>query len=369
MPHECCHNVALAVSGMNHPLERDLDHILEHTQGLWDELRGGRVFFTGGTGFFGCWLLESFVWANQKLGLDASAVVLTRNVAAFHKRAPYLASHAFIQCIQGDVRSFDFPREPFSHILHGAAETPEKINDTKPLLKFDTMVEGTRHVLDFARQCGAQKFLFMSSGAVYGKQPSGLTRIPESYPGSPDPADPRFVNGEAKRAAEMLCVLYARQYGLTPKIARCFAFVGPYLPLDFPYAIGNFIRDGLNGQPIRIEGDGTPQRSYLYAADLAVWLWTILFRAPPCRPYNVGSEEAITIGELAGIVAQTVRPQVEVLTLAKPAPDKPVDRYVPSTERARTELGLRQTTDLSQAIRRTVDWYAAGSSAAMLKES
>jgi len=343
---------------MANPLASDLDHILAHTEGLWEELRGQRIFITGGTGFFGCWLLESFAWANDKLGLDASALVLTRNLEAFRRRAPHLASHPAIHFHSGDVRNFDFPDSTFLHIIHAATESNAKLNEENPLEMFNAIVEGTRHTLEFSRQCGAKKFLLTSSGAVYGKQPPDLTHIPEDYRGGPDATDPHSAYGEGKRAAEILCTLYAKQYGLETKIARCFAFVGPYLPLDIHFAIGNFIRDGLRGGPIQVKGDGTPYRSYLYAADLAIWLWTVLLRGKACRPYNVGSEENLTIRDLAKTVAQVFKPPVEVRVTKETVPGQQIERYVPSTHRAQTELGLKMRVALPEAIRRTARWYA-----------
>jgi len=336
------------------PLADDLDHVLAHTQGLWDELRGQRIFVTGGTGFFGCWLLESFVWANDKLNLGASAVVLTRNPAAFEAKAPHLASHPAIQFHTGDIRSFSFPPGKFSHIIHAATEASAKLNDENPLLMFDTIVEGTRRALELARQSGAKKFLLTSSGAVYGRQPPDLTHIAEDYGGGPDPTGVEWSYGEGKRAAEMLCVLYARQHGLLPKIARCFAFVGPYLPLDMHFAIGNFIANALKGGPIHVNGDGTPFRSYLYAADLAIWLWTILFRGQSGRAYNVGAERAWSIAQVAEVVATQGRPPLPVHIAGRAEPGKPAERYVPSTQRARDELGLQETVALTEAVRRTL---------------
>jgi len=340
------------------PLADDLDHILKHTSSLWEELKGKNIFITGGTGFFGCWLLESFAWANDKLGLNASSLVLTRNPDAFRQKAPHLAAHAAINFHVGDVRSFDFPKGEFSHIIHAATESSTRLNEENPLLMVDTIVQGTRHTLEFARHCGAKKLLLTSSGAVYGKQPPDLTHIPEDYVGGPDPMDPRSAYGEGKRLAEHLCAIYAKQYGFETKIARGFAFVGPYLPLDIHFAIGNFIRDGLQGGPIRVKGDGTPYRSYLYAADLAIWLWTILLRGEPCRPYNVGSAEALTIAELAHVVARIFTPPVAVQIAKAATPGQPAERYVPATQRAETELNLHQWITLPEGIQRTAHWYA-----------
>ena len=180
----------------DNPLAEDLDHILAHTEGLWEELRGKRLFITGGTGFFGCWLLESFAWVNDKLGLNASALVLTRNREAFQKKAPHLAGHPAIRFHVGDVRDFNLPEGEFSHIIHAAATSARAtFHGEDSLVKFDTVVGGTRHTLDFAVQCHAKKFLLTSSGVVYGKQPSGMTHIPEDYCGAPDPADPDSVWG------------------------------------------------------------------------------------------------------------------------------------------------------------------------------
>jgi len=340
---------------MQNRLASDLDHILNHTRDLWDELRGQRIFLTGGTGFFGCWLLESFIWANEKLNLNARATILTRTPDAFRVKAPHLAKNEAVTLISGDVRTFDFPKELFSHIVHAATESSTKLNDENPLLMVDTIIDGTRHTLDFAKACGARKFLLTSSGAVYGKQPPELNHIPEDYSGAPDPMDPKSAYGQGKRIAEHLCTLYADS-SLETKIARCFAFVGPYLPLDVHFAIGNFIRDGLNGGPIIIKGDGTPYRSYLYAADLAIWLWTILFKGQSCRPYNVGSDQSLSVSELANLVAQTFIPQPSVQILKTANDSKPIERYIPSIKRVSSELSLKPLINLQMGIQQTIFW-------------
>jgi len=340
----------------NNPLSQDLDHILKHTKTLWEDLREKKVFVTGGTGFFGKWLLESFAWADDQLDLNSRMHVLSRNPDSFKARYPHLAEASGVRFHQGDVRNFDFPHEKFDFIIHAATDASAQLNAENPLLMVDTIVEGTRRTLEFARHCRAKRFLLTSSGAVYGRQPPDLSHVTEDYLGAPDPVQPASAYGEAKRLAELLCSIYQKQYGLEITIPRCFAFVGPYLNPDIHYAAGNFIRDGLAGGPIHVSGDGTPYRSYLYAADLAIWLWTILFRGTPGETYNVGSEDAITIRELAYQVAASF-PNLPKVVIAKfPAPGRRPERYVPSIKKARESLGLDSWINLQEALHRTIKW-------------
>jgi dTDP-glucose 4,6-dehydratase len=330
----------------------DLEHILEHASGAWEALRGGRLLVTGASGFFGRWMVESFLRANEALVLGATAVVLTRDAARFREGAPHVAGDPAISVHEGDVRSFD--QTGSSHVLHLATEAGPSLT---PVESFRTAIAGTESVLASAAAGGANRLLFTSSGAVYGPQPPDCERISEDYTGAPAPDDPRAGYGHGKRAAEFLCAT-AAESGLDVTVARPFALVGPLLPLDANFAIGNFIRDALSGQQITISGDGTPRRSYLYAADLAVWLWTILVQGIPGRSYNVGSEDDLSIGELADRVANVVRPGLRVRIASAPTADVPPSRYVPSTARARQELGLRVLIGVDAAIERTARWYS-----------
>lgn len=335
---------------------RDLDHICENTAQVWEETRGRNIFLTGGTGFFGCWLVESFLHANRHFGLGARITVLTRSPEAFLAKCPWLNGEPSLILIPGDVRSFEFPEGEFPFVIHAATEASARQSAEEPIEMLTTILDGTRRTLDFAVARGTRKFLLTSSGAVYGKQPPTISHLPETFAGCTDHLQPGSVYGEGKRMAEHLCVQYAEVYGIECKIARCWAFAGPRLPLDQHFAIGNFIRDAMAGSPIRIAGDGTPTRSYLYASDLAIWLWTMLFRAPPLQPFNVGSGEAVTIRELAEAVAAALRPETQI-EIALPAAYTPRNQYVPDVSLAEKSLGLKPTISLKEAVRRTAEWH------------
>jgi dTDP-glucose 4,6-dehydratase len=337
-------------------LTGDRDHLLACTAGMWESLRGQRVFMTGGTGFVGPWLTQSLLWADEKLDLGVEVVLLTRDPDRFRTKAPFIAEHQAIELLQGNTQSFPFPEGQFGFVIHAATEAATKPTADSPTGTFDADVAGTRRVLEFARQAGVRRMLFTSSGAVYGRQPETLATIPEDYPGAPATTDSNSAYAQAKRGSEFLCAMHSRQFGFDVTIARLFSFVGPYLSLEH-YAVGNFIRDAIQGRVIEIHSDGSTVRSYLYAADMAIWLWTILLRGESLRPYNVGSPEAITVRELANAIAEISSNKTGVTVLGRSG--VPATRYVPNTSRAEKELGLRVRIPLKDALKRTMDWHLA----------
>jgi len=351
-----------------HPIiAEDVRGVLSRTQSLWPDLKGASVFITGATGFFGIWLLETLLAANREFSLGCRVIALSRDPGRFAARAPHLAHDSAVTWITGDVRDFAFPSGRVTHVIHAAAEASAKLNAEDPQTMFNVCVEGTRRTLKLAAEKRAARMLFTSSGAVYGRQPPELSHIPEDFTGGPDSLNPRNAYAEGKRAAEQLCAIACLPppagAGLHITIARCFAFVGPYLPLDAHFAIGNFIRDALAGGPIRVNGDGTPYRSYLYAADLVEWLFTILLRGQSGQAYNVGSEEAVSVGQLAYVVADSMKSTAQTRTSiaieisAHPRQSVASERYVPLCTRANVELAVPSARSLAETVETTLRFH------------
>lgn len=327
---------------------------------LWERARGQRMFISGGTGFFGAWLLESLAYCNRKLDARIAATVLSRDPARWAWRMPHLTGETCIRLVKGDVRNFAFPEGQFEHVIHGAATTSAEAAQ-RPMERLSTLVDGTRRMLELAKAKTTGSFLYVSSGAVYGPQPAGMSHIPEEYPGGPNWLDPESAYAEGKRVGEQMCAIAARETETAFTIARCFAFAGPHLPLDKHFAIGNFVGDALAGRNVAVRGDGTPIRSYLYGADLAIWLWTMLLgeRAPGAqlRVYNLGSGEAASIRGLAQTVVEEIDPSLKVDVAHGPIAGALPMQYVPEVGKAERELGLRPLIGLREAIQRMARWY------------
>lgn len=339
---------------MNIALQKDLDFILTNTSSVLSELKQCSIFITGATGFFGKWLLHTLQWANNQCGYgyQIKITALSRNPQSFVEQYPHLAKS--VDFIQGNVTDFVFPNKKYDYIIHAATEASEKLNREQPSVMLNTIIEGTKRILEFSKICGAKRILHTSSGAVYGVQPTSIDNLIEDYCGAPDIGNIKSAYGEGKRIAELLGVIHAHETGIEFINARCFAFVGLYLPLNTHFAIGNFINNGLNNEPILIKGDGTSIRSYLYAADLVIWLLTILTHGKSGEVYNVGSDVSYSIAEIAHAVQQFF-PHAPIKILQQPIDGKLPERYVPSIEKAKQKLNLKVNINLSQAIEKALN--------------
>ncbi len=328
-------------------LDASVKSVLHHFQ--FESLHNKRIFLTGGTGFFGVWLL-TILRALQQLGVYCDVCILSRNPKLFLIRYPQFRNQSEISFFTGDIRDFTFPRAHFDYLIHAATDTSMSAH-SNPLKMFDDIVIGTRQIMHFAQKCNVKRMLLISSGAVYGAQPGEMTHQPDDSVTACSTLIPTSAYGEGKRVMELLGTMIHSCTGIESVIARCYTFCGPCLPMDQHFAIGNFIRDALFGEEIKVKGDGTAIRSYLFGADLAVWLFTLIIKGDSGSSYNVGSDTPISIRDLATLVRDLL------------APDKPIrvlgnsniatiggNSYVPSISRARG-LGCQPWTSLENAIK------------------
>jgi dTDP-glucose 4,6-dehydratase len=297
--------------------------------------------------------MQVFIQANEKHNLDFELILLTRSADKSIQEQPWL-NRKFIRIVEGDVKTFQLNNEAFDYFIHAATAASATLNELDPREMADTIIEGTKRVLSLASHSQNPKFLFVSSGAVYGSQPSDILHMSELGHLGPDITNPANAYGEAKRMAELYCQFAQKRKEIDLKIARCYAFVGPYLPLDQHFAAGNFINDHLKGKEITLHGDGKPYRSYMYPTDLIEWLITILVRGQPGVAYNVGSDEDVQLVQLARAI-DSGKNGVKILGLNSNNARRVA--YVPSIEKSRSELGLTLRVGLEESINRTILWH------------
>lgn len=332
---------------------RDLQRISKHLDAS-RELRGKHLLITGSTGFFGKWLLALIAFLNGE-GAAIEVTAVSRSPERFLGEHPQYRQCGWITWMQGDVQALPRVPElrPVDMVIHAATDTLAGAH-ADPLCIFDTILQGARNVLDLAVRTGAKRVLFTGTGAQYGAISSSQP-VPETHMSACNSLLASSAYAEAKRAQETLAALYADRHGLECILTRCFAFSGPGLPLDAHFAIGNFIRDAIGQEALVLQSTGLSVRSYLHGADLAAWLLTLLVRGQSGQAYNVGSDQGLSIAELAHRVVARVAPQTPIIMPKAGEGSSVVSYYVPDIQKARA-LGLDVWTSLDESIDSMVDW-------------
>ena len=319
------------------------------------------LLIIGGTWFFGKSILDSFQRGLLRPWSIHHVIVMARNAERLKEEAPSLLGFQ-VELLSADIAKTDhLPQADF--IIHAAASSDARDYLKSPQKERKNIIAGVLNYCGLAKNFqNKSKILYVSSGAVYGRQSPELDMISEDYQFL-DPDD--IPEGKrdyacAKRDAEQAFIELGNG-GLNVSVARCFAFVGPWLPLDRHYAIGNFIRDGMRGNPIEVKACHRAFRSYMHSDDLVYWLMSIAASGNlDCPVFNVGSDQEIEIHALAEKVANIFN--VPAYNHPFSLSDSDVDRYIPSLEKAKGGLGLSLKFDLDRALAISIEQIATSKS-------
>ena len=327
----------------------DLDEIMEHSKSL-EKFRNSRVLILGGTGFVGTWLASSLLHANEKLQLNISIKILTRDVANAKKNL-VIKNYDPIEFIEFDLQFINSTlSEPFDYYVHAATPSLVSTGSSIKNLVSSATQGGTKLISN-----NIQKFpdyssvLHASSGAVYGRQL--LSNGNQLEIDAKSESDLESEYSKAKVATEIL--LNELNTNRIAKVSnpRLFAFAGPRIELNEHFAIGNFLEDGLSGREIHMKGSPNTVRSYLYPTDLTIWILKLMAN-PTNTNLNFGSEISYSMAELANLISELT--SKKGVSMHNPHAESSI--YVPSTKNARNYLNVDERVSLEDAITRWIRW-------------
>lgn len=317
----------------------DLEYIATHLSSIESHLKNKRIYISGATGFFGKWLVGSLDYLNQlnNLGIEIAVVTRDRNrakqVLEGLKTTIYFVEHDL-----SSDREIPFDGKKIDLLIHAGTDSTWPQTQEQRDYQFRSIVVGTDRILQLASKAGVQRFLYVSSGAA-GTEAKSRAVHEKTY-------------AESKRQAELATQNWAHQFGKDSVIIRCFSFIGPYLPMDRHFAIGNFLAQAMAGKDIVVQSSGKSIRSYLYAADLVIWTLKLLTLGKTNSIYDVGSEEKMSIKDVGEII-QNEFPQIELKILNQPSIES---TYLPAIGSALAEFSLPTPIDFRTSLKKTIYW-------------
>jgi nucleoside-diphosphate-sugar epimerase len=313
------------------------------------EFHDTNVCLLGGSGFIGTWLVTALHQLNQVQGIRVDLTIYTRD------KAKTLIAFPNASFKRLRIEEFDFSKGTcdlgmFDFFFNGATPTSIKPGSDSKSIFFDPTINAVQSIIDSAKKYGNYpRVLNLSSGAVYGDQPMELSHRLEGAAKDLQSSDDdyrasKIVSEQKLASPEIIEVMRSSS-------PRLFTFYGPGIPLDKHFAIGNFIRDGLNGQPINVQGNPNTRRSYMFPADLVSWLLKAILN-PQTTNLNVGSENSVTMLEIASMVSNlTSKKGVALL-----CPTTVANNYVPSTKNFRSIYSVEESIDLEKGLGLWAEW-------------
>lgn len=321
----------------------------------WKALEGASVLITGATGLIGATLIRGLMEFNQSCDRKICVVAMVRNEEKAKRLfSAYMHSDVF-KLVVGDINGLKDLDVPIDYIIHGASVTSSKDFVVKPVDTILTAIEGTKNILELARKKQVKSMVYMSSMEVYGA-PVDSAPLTEEKMGYLNPLSVRSSYSESKQMAENLCVAYNSQYQVPVKIVRLTQTFGPGVAADDGRVFAEFARCAAKGKDIRLQTAGLTERMYLYTADAATALLTVLTKGENATAYNAANMKTYcSIKEMAELVAGEFGQGKSKVVID--IPDVPNPNYNPvahiylQCERLE-QLGWRARTDLKEMYRR-----------------
>ena len=304
-----------------------------------------RYLITGGAGFIGSHLCESFLnQGHDVLCMDNYSTGATENIA------PFLNNPRF-RFIDHNVSRYIEVEEPLDYILHFAspASPVDYLEMPIPTLKVGAL--GTHNTLGLAKAKNAI-YLLASTSEVYGDP---LVRPQsEEYWGNVNPIGPRGVYDEAKRFAEAMTMAYHRYHGLNTRIVRIFNTYGPRMRMRDGRVVPNFIAQALTGEPLTVYGQGEQTRSFQYVDDLVAGIQKLL-HSNENLPVNIGNPHEMTVLAFAKKIIEITGSKSAIVY--KPLPQDDPQVRQPDITKAKRVLGWEPKVGLEQGLARTIEYF------------
>lgn len=333
--------------------EEDLETTLTHVVNA-EKLYGKKVLITGATGTIGSFTADALIHLNQKRKANIRILLAGRSVEKLQNQ---FGSHDNVKYLSYDLNApieFD---EGIEYVIHAAGNAHPAAFNGDPVGTIVGNVDSTHRLLEYAKNHGGKRFLYVSSGEVYGQGDSSLDAFDETYSGYLDVLSPRSCYPLSKRMAENLCVSYWKQYGVESVIVRPCHTYGPFMTPSDNRAHAQFLHNALSGKDIVMKSAGTQMRSYNYVADCVSGLLTVLVNGKAGEAYNLANPKArVTIAEFAEKTATTEDCKVvfENPTETDVANRSPIPKQVLATEKLEN-LGWQPAFGIDAGIRHTLD--------------
>ena len=339
----------------------DLETIIQGFR-PWNFYNSQTILITGGSGLLASYLVRVFLLANDIYALNLKVTCLVRSRrSSLIRLDPWLES-SNLQIVYGDAESYPYDQlERQTIVVHAASGATPRVYKSNPVGIILPNSVGTARLCWQACKWQSKRFLFFSTGEVYGLNSSpGFTERDFGYL---DPTQLRSCYAESKRCGETTCVAYSHQYGLHALSARIFHTYGPQMNLDDGRVFADFIRDALDGREIRLASSGDALRCFCYLSDATSAFLHLIALGSAGEVYNMANPSAeISILGLAHLVANLIEPPLSVglvdTQLAKPDyMHSQVLRSLPSTSKLEG-LGWQPLVGLEEGFSRTLLSYS-----------